>query len=78
MEQTVEIPVELHGVEQTFQARVQSWQYGLRFFIDVAGVEVTLERDDAGEFRALLPEAFTGKPPSQEIIVAIIAVLQSL
>ena len=78
MEQTVEIPVEIHGEEQLFTARVQSWQYGLRFFVDVHEVEVILERDDAGEFRAILPEGFTGKTPDKEVIGAIIAVLQQL
>jgi hypothetical protein len=46
--------------------------------VDVDGVEVVLERDDAGEFRAMLPEAFAGKPPEKEVIGAIIEVLQAL
>jgi hypothetical protein len=78
MEQTVEIPVEIRGVERSFTARVQAWQYGLRFLVDVDGVDVTLERDDAGEFRALLPDGFTGKQPDKEVIGAIIDVLQAL
>jgi len=78
MEQTVEIPVEISGVERTFIAQVQVWRYGLRFLVNVDGVEVTLERDDAGEFRALLPEGFSGKPPAKDVIAAIIEVLQAL
>jgi len=78
MEQTVEIPVDIHGEERLFTARVQAWQYGLRFFVDVDGTEVTLERDDAGEFRAILPEAHTGKMPDKAVILAIIGVLQTL
>ena len=78
MEQTVEIPVEIHGVEQTFSARVQAWRYGLRFLVDVDSVEVTLERDDSGEFRAILPEGFHGKAPDKEVIAAIIEVLEAL
>jgi hypothetical protein len=31
-----------------------------------AGVEVVLERDDAGEFRAILPEGSTGKPKTKK------------
>ena len=53
MEQTVEIPVTVHDVERLFVARVQAWQYGLRFLVEIDGVEVVLERDDAGEFRAI-------------------------
>lgn len=78
MEQTVEIPVEIRGEERVFLAKVQAWRYGHRFLVDVDGVEVTLERDDAGEFRAILPEGFSGKSPDKEVVGAIIEVLQTL
>jgi hypothetical protein len=78
LEQTVEIPVIVRGTERIFTARVQAWQYGMRFLVDIDGVEVVLERDDAGDFRAILPEAFIGKPPDKEIIGGIIDVLQAL
>jgi hypothetical protein len=78
MEQIVEIPVEVRGVERTFNAQVQAWRYGLRFLVDVDGVEVVLERDDAGEFRAILPEGFAGKAPDKEVIGALIEVLSAL
>jgi hypothetical protein len=78
MEQTIEIPVEIRGVERTFAAQVQAWRYGVRFLVDVDGVEVTLERDDAGEFRAILPDGFAGKMPDTEVIGAIIEVLNAL
>jgi hypothetical protein len=78
MEQTVEIPVTIRDTEWLFTARVQAWQYGLRFLVDIDGVEVILERDDVGEFRAILPEGFTGKPPDKEMIGGIIDVLQAL
>ena len=57
---------------------MQAWQYGHRFLVDLNGVEVTLERDDAGEFRAILPEGFSGKTPDKAVINAIIQVLQAL
>ena len=78
MEQTVEIPVDIRGVERSFTARIQAWQYGLRFLVDVDSVEVTLERDDGGAFRAILPEGHTGKAPDKEVIAAIIEVLEAL
>jgi len=78
MEQTVEIPVNVRGVERSFGARVQASQYSLRFFVDIDGTEVIFERDDAGEFRAILPEGFGGKAPDREVITAIIEVLQML
>jgi hypothetical protein len=78
MEQTVEIPVTVRGVERVFTARVQAWRYGLRFLVDMDGVEVVSERDDAGDFRAILPEGFTGKPPDKAIIGGMIDALQTL
>ena len=78
MEQTVKIPVEVHGEERVFSAKVQAWRYGQRFLVDVDGVEVTLEQDDSGEFRAILPEGFAGKTPDKAVIGAIIEVLQAL
>lgn len=78
MEQLIEIPVEVRGEERTFVAQVQAWRYGVRFLVDVDGIEVTLERDDAGEFRAVLPEGFAGKTPDREVVSAIIEVLAAL
>lgn len=78
MEQTVEIPVEIRGEERVFSAKVQAWCYGHRFLVDVDGVEVTLERDDEGEFRAILPDGFSGKISDKEMIGAIVDVLKAL
>jgi hypothetical protein len=78
MEQTVDIPVTIRGEERTFAGRVQAWQYGLRFVVDVDGAEMVFERDDAGAFRAILPDGYSGKPPDKEAIAAIVAVLEAL
>lgn len=78
MGEIVEIPVTIRGEERVFPAEVQVWRYGVRFLVDVDGVPVTLERDDEGNFRALLPEDFAGKPPEKTLIAALIEVLQAL
>jgi hypothetical protein len=78
MEQTVEIPVTIRGEERLFVAQVQAWRYGLRFLVDIDGNEVVLERDDAGEFRAIMPEGVAGKMPDKAVISAIIEVLEQL
>lgn len=75
MENGVTIPVEFNGKDLEFEARVQSWQYGLRFFIPVEGVELVFERDDSGDYRALTPEGYTGKLPDMGLVKAIAAVL---
>lgn len=78
MEQTVTIPVEYAGVEREFEARVQVWQYGYRFFVLVDDVELVFERDDSGEYRALTAEGFTGKLPERGLVQAIAEVLTAI
>jgi len=78
MEQVVHIPVDYQGVEREFEARVQVWQYGHRFFVQVEGVELVFERDDSGEYRALAPEGYTGKLPDRGLVQAIAEVLDAL
>ncbi|HVU58476.1 MAG TPA: hypothetical protein VHD83_25620 [Puia sp.] len=78
MEQVVHIPVEYQGIEREFEARVQVWQYGHRFFVLVEGVELVFERDDAGDYRALTPEGYTGKLPERGLVQAIAEMLDAL
>ena len=78
MEQTVEIPIEYLGTDHLFEARIQSWQFGHRFIVPINDVELTFERDDSGDYRALLPDGYTGKPPDKGLVQAIIAVLDAL
>ena len=78
MEDVVQIPVEIGGLEREFEALVQSWRYGIRFIVDVDEVQVIFERDEAGEYRAVLPEGFNGKTPDRVVIEAIIRVLEVL
>ena len=78
MEGAVIIPVEYAGAEREFEARVQVWQYGHRFFVDVEGVELVFERDDSGQYRALTPEGYTGKLPDRGLVQAIAEVLDGL
>jgi hypothetical protein len=78
MEEVLYIPVDYAGVEREFEARVQVWQYGHRWFIWVEGVELVFERDDSGEYRALTPEGYTGKLPDRGLVEAIAGVLDAL
>lgn len=78
MDEVVQIPVEYAGVEREFDARVQIWQYGHRFFVMVEGVELVFERDDSGQYRALAPEGYTGKLPERGLVQAIAEVLDGL
>lgn len=78
MDQVVHIPVEYRGVEREFEARVQVWRYGHRWFVQVEDVELVFEQDDAGEYRALMPEGYAGKLPDRDLVQAIAGVLDAL
>ena len=78
MDTDITIPVEYKGEELNFDARVQVWQFGHRFFVPVDGVELVFERDDSGQYRALTPEGYTGKLPGRGVVQAIASVLDEL
>jgi hypothetical protein len=52
-----ELPVAYKGQELSFRARLVTTGFAPRFVVLVNEVEITFERDDNGEFRALLPYA---------------------
>jgi len=78
MGEMVTIPVDYNGDERTFEAEVQVWQYGHRFLVSVDGVDMVFERDDSGEYRAIVAEGFTGKLPDRGLVQAIASVLDGL
>lgn len=78
MGEMVTIPVEYRGEERAFEAEVQVWQYGHRFLVPVEGVDLVFERDDAGEYRVVVPEGYVGKLPDRGLVQAIAAVLDAL
>lgn len=53
-EEVLQIPVEWNGKEYEFSAWVQQWQCGWRFVVEIEGVMVNFEKDDAGEWRAVV------------------------
>ena len=75
MDEQVVIPVIFQGTELDFTATLQAWSYGFRFIVDVEGVEVIFEKDDEGEYRALVASGQPIKPPKVELIAAISQVL---
>lgn len=78
MDESVNIPLLYEGKEREFQARLQSWAYGHRFFIDVDGTELIVERDDEGRYRAIVSPGHAGPLPAAGLVQAIIDTLQSL
>jgi hypothetical protein len=75
MDEPIVIPVIFQGAELDFTATLQTWSYGFRFIVDIEGMEVIFEKDDEGEYRALIASGQLTKPPKAELIAAIGQVL---
>lgn len=73
-----EIPVTYKGQEHLFNARLATFTYGYKIYVDVNGVEIVLERDDAGNLRAMLPESVSDNAIEKGLIEAIIDVFNQL
>jgi hypothetical protein len=78
LDESIIIPLTFGGKEREFEARLQSWAYGHRIFVDVDGVELIIERDDGGIYRALVSPEHSGPLPSAGLVQAIIETLQAL
>ena len=73
-----EVPVTYKGKELVFNARLASFTYGYKIYVDVNGVEVVFERDDESNLRVLLPEADSNPPVEKELIQSIVEVFNHL
>jgi hypothetical protein len=78
LDEPIIIPLTFDGKEREFAARLQTWAYGHRIFIDVDGAELIIERDDEGEYRVLVSPEHSGPLPSPDLVQAIIGTLQAL
>ena len=54
MDETFDIPVTYKNSELTFHAKLLHLGYVYKFSVDVNGTEVFFEKDDEGNFRALV------------------------
>jgi hypothetical protein len=75
MDEPIVIPVIFQDTELEFTATLQTWSYGFRFIVDIEGMEVIFEKDDEGEYRALIAPGQLTKSPKVELIAAIGQVL---
>ncbi len=80
MEESLEIPVTYRGEELSFPCRVVRTGYGYVFQVEVAGLPVTFEPDEEGNYRAAV-----GAAPEREarrldagLLKAIAGVIESL
>jgi hypothetical protein len=55
MDEPFYIPCRYKGVDRQFMATFQAFGYTFRFHVDVDGTDVIFERDEEGNFRAIIP-----------------------
>ena len=79
-EEELSLPVTYQGKELSFPLKIVPQGYVYRFVVQIGDAEVIFEKDDAGEYRAVLskPDEHRGKLPEKELLAAIHAVIISL
>lgn len=80
MSEDLKLPVTYKGIEHEYPLRVAAGGYVPRFIVEVEGVEVVIERDDAGELRAVVynPDEVKEKLPERGLFEAITSVVAQL
>jgi hypothetical protein len=76
---TLEIPVTYRNEELSLKAHVVRFGYVNHIVVDLGGTQVTVERDEEGNYRALGDaEKMQSTKIDTELIEAVVNVLQSL
>ena len=86
MDEPFVITVNYKGVEREFEAKLQVFGYSHRFHVAVDGTEVLFERDEEGNYRALLPPSDNpenvprnaGKPPDSGLLQGIAEAIERI
>lgn len=78
MEESFFIPVVYKGAELQFEAGLQRRGYTYALHVNVFGTMVIFERDEEGNWRALMPVEEKGKVPETELLQALIAALEEI
>ena len=78
MDEPFFLPVAFKGIEHQFGALLKRRGYGAVLEINVHDVLVIFERDEQGDWRAILPEGQAGKTPDVELLRAIGEVIEQI
>ncbi|WP_118976321.1 hypothetical protein [Taibaiella koreensis] len=78
MEHFFELPVNHNGEELLLKGRLVTFAYTYKFYVMVNGRELVFERDDSGEFRALVQAVDSGSEIDASFIHNIIVVLEAV
>jgi hypothetical protein len=71
MDEPFFLPVTFKGIEQQFEASLKRRGYVAVLEINVHEALVIFERDEQGDWRAILPEDHAGKTPDVGLLRAI-------
>src|SRR5258708_7511124 len=77
-EPSINIPVTYKGVEKEFGATVQRRGYFYVFQVDVDGTNVTYERDEEGNYRAVVSADEKGRVPHRDLLQAIGEIIEEI
>ena len=78
MEELFTITVLHNGMEKELQGRLRISAYTHQFLFDIGDAEIILEKDDEGNFRALMPAASSEKAKKTDpsLIRALLAEME--
>jgi len=78
MDEPINIPVTYKGVEKEFAATVLRKGYFHIFQVNVDGTMVTYERDEEGNYRAVVSPEEKGRAPDRDLLQAIGEVIEEI
>ncbi|MDB5206694.1 MAG: hypothetical protein JWR72_1769 [Flavisolibacter sp.] len=79
MNEDFELPVDYKGNESFFTARLLPQGYTYKIEVEIAEAKVLFEKDDQGEWRALIdPEKDTSEKIDIELLKAVVASLEAI
>ncbi|HEY4061187.1 MAG TPA: hypothetical protein VGM30_04765 [Puia sp.] len=78
MDEPFLIAVDYKGKQLEFEARLQVLGYTHRFWVGVDAVEVVFERDEEGNYRAIIPPETKGKIPDSGLLQAIAGAIEKI
>jgi hypothetical protein len=78
MDEPFFIPCRYKGVDREFTATFQAFGYTFRFHVDVDGTDVIFERDEEGNFRAIIPPDTLKQPPDRILLQEISAAIEQI
>ena len=78
MEEQFEIPVTYQGKELQFNAQLLQVGYVHKILVDVKGQPVSIEKDDEGNYRAVLADITSENKIDKSLIKAIVESIKEI